>query len=635
APPDLPARAATAERLTLPTSRAQSPLTIASPDLVISPATDDSGASLTVRARIVARTSDPGALTDALAAAKSAAKPRPFDDGAGTTLPGFYLIDCASIRQAGALAAALRAAPRIDEAFVESSPHAPRGIPSDPGLPQQWYLINPVTPAASINVVPAWTTGFTGSGVVVGVIDEGFNVLHPDLAANYNASASQPDLGSFDHATSTAGLVAAIANNAKGGAGVAYNAQVARLYYGFESDNAAAFLFRNDLSSIKTNSWGPSDIGRIYPMSSIELSALSQSVTTGRAGKGEVFVWAAGNGAANNSDRVDYDGYGSNRFSIAVGAIDNLDRAALYSEPGSALMLVTTSSYDFAGTGGSGIYTTSGTDTSGPGAYTTGFGGTSAAAPIAAGVVALMLQANPTLTWRDVQHILIRSARHINPADPGWSVNGAGRFVHDRFGFGAIDAGAAVALAQTFPSRPPERTFAPPALTVGAAIPDNDPAGVSSSITIGANLLVERVQLVLSAPHPNIGDLRITLTSPSGTTSLLANQRFDTTSGYNNFVFTTVRHWDERARGQWTLSIIDTRAGSVGFFNSWQLKIYGAPPPCPCNWTNTPSTGRDVEDIFDFLNDWFLGLADFNSDGVSNTQDIFEFLNCWLTSPDC
>ena len=150
-----------------------------------------------------------------------------------------------------------------------------------------------------------------------------------------------------------------------------------------------------------------------------------------------------------------------------------------------------------------------------------------------------------------------------------------------------------------------------------------------------ANLSVERVQVVLFAPHTNIGDLRVALTSPSGTTSLLADVRFDTTSGYNNYVFTSVRHWDEKARGQWTLNVSDRRAGSLGTFSSWQLKVYGAPAQCPCDWNGGPPSpnGRDVQDIFDFINDWFIGLGDFNSDGTTNTQDIFEFLNCWLTAP--
>jgi subtilisin-like proprotein convertase family protein len=361
-------------------------------------------------------------------------------------------------------------------------------------------------------------------------------------------------------------------------------------------------------------------------MSSIELTALENAVTTGRNGLGEVFVWAAGNGAQDNNDRVDYDGYGSNRFSMAIGAIDNTDRAASYSEPGSALMLVTTSSYDFAGSNGSGIYTTSGSDITGPGQYTSGFGGTSAASPIAAGVVALMLQANPNLTWRDVQHVLIRSARRVNPADPGWTANGSGRFVHYQFGFGAIDAAAAVSLAQTFTTRGSEHTYQNTA-NVNLPIPDNSPVGVSSSITIPANLSIERVQVVLTAPHPRIGDLRITLTSPSGSSSLLADTRNDTTAGYNAFTFTSVRHWDERSHGVWTLHIEDRTAGSSGTFTNWKLKIYGGLPACPADWNGN---GLSIQDVFDFLNDWFAGIGDFNNDGVVQIQDIFDFLNAWF-----
>jgi subtilisin-like proprotein convertase family protein len=352
-------------------------------------------------------------------------------------------------------------------------------------------------------------------------------------------------------------------------------------------------------------------------------------VTTGRGGKGEIIVWACGNGAQTNSDRVDYDGYGSNRYSISIGAIDNIDRASVYSEPGSSLMLVTTSSYDFLGSGGSGIYSCSGADTTGNGQYTTGFGGTSAAAPIAAGAIALMLQANPNLGWRDVPHVLIRSARRVNPGDAGWVANGAGRFVNYQYGFGAIDAGAAVALAQTFTPRGPERTFA--ALrTIDLPIPDNSPAGISSAALVSANLAVERVQVTLNAPHARLGDLRVVLTSPSGSSSVLADMRNDFTAGYNNFVFTTARHWDERSHGVWSLRVSDVRSGVTGTLSSWQINLYGAAPDCPCDWNGG---GIGVQDIFDFLSDWFAGAGDFNNDGTLSVQDIFDFLGCWFTQP--
>lgn len=622
--------AASPERLEVPTSRGPETLLLATPDAAESSANAAVAAAPTfrVRARVIIHAPDGGPVGTMLAQ-RSIKAPAVAAGSPDAPLAGFWLVDLPTVREAAVLANSLRAEPRVSEAYLDAHHFRARGLPTDPGVPSQWYLNNTATPVASTNVLPAWMAGFTGTGVTVGVIDEGFNVGHPDLAANYAAAASQSDLGFSDHGTASAGLVAMVANNAKGGAGVAYGSHIARLYFGFESDNAAAFAFRNDLNAIKTNSWGPTDNGTIYPMSSIELAALDAAVTSGRGGKGEIIVWACGNGAQTNSDRVDYDGYGSNRYSIAVGAIDNIDRAGVYSEPGSPLMLVTTSSYDFLGSGGSGIYSCSGTDTTGNGEYTTGFGGTSAAAPIAAGAIALMLQANPNLGWRDVPHVLIRSARRVNPTDAGWIANGAGRFVNYQYGFGAIDTGAAVALAQTFAPRGPERTFA--ALrTIDLPIPDNSPAGISSAAIVGANLAVERVQVTLTAPHARLGDLRIVLTSPSGSSSVLADMRNDFTGGYNDYVFTTVRHWDERSHGAWSLRVSDLRSGVTGTFASWQIKLYGAAPDCPCDWNGG---GIAVQDIFDFLSDWFAGAGDFNNDGTLNAQDIFDFLGCWFTQP--
>jgi subtilisin-like proprotein convertase family protein len=648
APPVAAASAPTGVELSIPLSGIRADFRIANPDLPSSPASRNLGGDrgwtdgYRITSRLIARALDPKALDAALLAAKvPAAKPipafTPEPGGPTGPLAEFYWIDTPSIRDAVALADALAAAPGIAEAYVDvESPKALRSnLPTDPNLGSQWHLINTTNPAADVNADAAWKAGYTGAGVTIGVLEGGWDINHEDLAANYHAQASQPAFGQSDHGTAVAGLAAAAGNNNRGGVGVAYGARLSRLYYGSTTDIANAFAFRNDLNAIKTNSWGPFDNGYISTISSAELAAFETAVTTGRDGKGVVLIWASGNGgAAPTNDRVDYDPYGSNRFAMAVGAIDFFDRPSIYTEGGSALMFVTTSDYDLFTTSDVGMYTTWGFNT-----YTSQFGGTSSSAPVAAGAAALVLQANPNLTWRDVQHVMIRAARRVNPADPSWIFNGAGagnvRAWSPIFGFGAIDAGAAAVLASTWTNRPPQSTFTSPVTAPPvSAIPDNSPAGVASSITVAGQgpLIVERVQVVLNAPHARIGQLRITLTSPSGTAVTIAGLRADDTpGGYANYTFSPAAFWDERAAGTWTLKLADEVAApaATGSFTNWQLKIFGYTATCPCDWNLSGGTPT-LQDLFDFFASYFAGKGDFNGDAAVTVQDIFEYLACYF-----
>lgn len=321
---------------------------------------------------------------------------------------------------------------------------------------------------------------------------------------------------------------------------------------------------------------------------------------------------------------MDYDQYASNRRTIPVGAIDSLDRRSLYSEPGASLMLVAQSDYDLNSSGDVGIYSSTGAS-----GYTSVFGGTSAASPLGAGVVALVLEANPGLTWRDVQHVFVRTARKCKPDDVSWEVNGAGLNTSEQFGFGAIDAGAAVTLAQTWPAVAPEFAFDTGAIAEGAAIPDNNPAGLTRTVIVPASMRIESVELVLTAAHNACGQLRVTLEGPSGIESLVANTRSDNANTYGTgYVFTSRRHFGERAIGSWTLKVADGTAGTTGTLNSWRLRFYGTEVVCPCDWDGDGD--RDVPDIFAFLGSWFAGQADFDLSGSNDVPDIFAFLGCWF-----
>ena len=208
--------------------------------------------------------------------------------------------------------------------------------------------------------------------------------------------------------------------------------------------------------------------------------------------------------------------------------------------------------------------------------YTKYFNGTSAATPIVSGVVALMLEANPGLTWRDVTKILAVTATKNDASDEDWAVNAAGYHVNHKYGFGRVNASEAVAKARSWTNLGPETTYEQ---TAWANIPINEynPFGVTSSITVPGSVNVERVEVVLSAPdHRSYGDLSVQLISPSGTVSNLAYpHKAKDSARYDNWRFSSVRLMGEDARGTWKLKVTDKTWGNSGTLKSWTLKVYG------------------------------------------------------------
>jgi len=462
-----------------------------------------------------------------------------------------------------------------------------RFVPNDPLFTDQWHLRNTGQfgglAGEDARLVTAWDSA-RGAGVVIAIVDDGLQHTHPDLSGRYAASLSYDfndndtnpmPLPSHGHGTSAAGVAAATGNNSLGVSGAAPAATLAgiRLIAANTTDrqDADALSFKSQDIDIYSNSWGPPDNGRLAGPAPLTLAALRNGVATGRGGLGSIYVWAAGNGLGAN-DNVNYDGWANSRYTIAVSAIDNRGVQAPYSEPGAPILVAAPSSGSSVG-----ITTTDITGSGGysSGDYTNSFGGTSSATPLVAGVVALMLEANPALTWRDVQHVLVNSARRNHQTDTDWVRNGAGRFVNHKYGFGAVDAAAAVALARTWQSVGPERSASSPVITVGATVPDNNAAGITSSFTVSADLSVEWVEIVFNATHTYRGDLEVELTSPSGTKSLLATRRSDNGANYSSWMFTSARHWGESSQGAWTLRVADRAAADVGTWNSWQINVHG------------------------------------------------------------
>ena len=554
-----------------------------------------------------------------------------FDDARvvrSTSAPGFWVVSVSSVAEALEAAEVLAADARLDEVYADiSQPKVARELPTDPSFPLQWHLLNDLNPGVDANVAPAWEAGYTGSGVVIGIIESAaWQYDHPDLEANYNAEGTQAGGTPGWHATGCAGIAAAAAFNGLGGVGAAYDAQLTGQLYGSYTQTAAAFEYRNDINDIKSNSWGPSDNGTVTYMSSVERTALENSIATGRGGLGEVFVWAAGNGGTN--DRVDYDPYASSRYTCAIGAIGSYDYRATYNETGSSMLAVAHSSGNSRK-----IFTTTAGDE-----YQDNFGGTSATSPLAAGVVALMLQANPNLGWRDVQHILVNSARICDPTQADWTNNAAGHDINYNYGFGAVDGEAAVALALAWTPVGPEVVVDSGVVEVNASIPDYNTVGVTRSVEITESIRIESVELILNAQTDFLGDLRIVLIGPEGTESLLATERPDGQDDYVNYIFTSLRHWDELSEGLWTVQISDRRSENVALWEDFSLRFYGTEIPPLVGDLNCDGTINlfDVDPFILAVSDpagyaavhpmCDIAAGDCNADGTVDLFDVDPFV---------
>jgi subtilisin family serine protease len=470
-------------------------------------------------------------------------------------------------------------------------------IPNDPYFRDQWHLQE---------LAPAWDT-VRGRNVVIGIVDDGLQGSHPDLSQNFRADLSRdfvdgdnnvdPELIDEDtHGTAVAGVAAARGDNGIGVTGAAPLAQLAGLRILSNStspetgdaEEAAALSYRRDDIDIYNNSWGGND-GYLEGPGPLTLAAIQSGATSGRGGLGNIFVWAAGNGLEYEDD-TNYDGYANSRHGIAVSAIDNAGRQSWYSEPGAPILVAASSAgdtidiltTDITGGGGDNYVSGGSDDDSFPNLdYTNTFGGTSSSAPLVSGIIALMLEANPALTLRDVQHILVNTARQNHSSDSDWRTNGAGFLVNHKYGFGAIDAPAAVNLARSWPRVGPQNSGGTGVLLVNEQLRDDNPVGVTDTVNITTELgSIEWVEVVVTTNHPYAGDLEIVLTSPSGTRSVLAESHGDSTD-YDHWTFTTARHWGESTSGAWSLRVADDAAEDVGTWVSWQLSFYTGPAPPP------------------------------------------------------
>ena len=478
----------------------------------------------------------------------------------------------------------------------------------------QWHLKNHEDEGEDINVEPVWAEGITGQGVNVAVVDDGMDHYHEDLAPNVYASRNFDYTGEGDvhhsfehHGTAVAGVIAA-RDNSFGVRGVApratihgHNFLAAQTVFS-ETDS----MTRNRIvTAVSNNSWGPVDGPGLGSADAFWESAVETGVKEGYGGKGVFYAFAAGNGALRG-DEANLDEVGNFYAVTAVCAVNDRGRRSNFSEPGASLWVCAPSN-DLRGSY-RGIVTTENSDR-----YRNTFGGTSAAAPIVSGVAALLRQANPDLTWRDLKLVLAASARKNDPANSGWE-DGAFKYgsnteryhFNREYGFGVVDATAAVALADGWTTVPPLESAEAVSRSLNARVPDPTPGGANivsiRAIMVEAIILdtdiefTEFVEIEVNFSHPSFRDLGIELVSPSGKVSkLLSHYDSDEPIPLNGEIrFGSAKHLGENPNGRWTLEVSDYIPGLAGTFESWTIKVYGHRPAPAAPTVDSVTPGRDT-----------------------------------------
>ncbi|XP_041980704.1 furin-like protease 2 isoform X2 [Aricia agestis] len=472
----------------------------------------------------------------------------------------------------------------------------------DPLFKEQWYLNGGAKDGLDMNVAPAWQKGYTGKNVVVSILDDGIQTNHPDLAQNYDPLASTDingndddpmpqDNGDNKHGTRCAGEVAAVAYNQYCGVGIAYNASVGgvRMLDGVVNDavEARALGLNPDHIDIYSASWGPEDDGKtVDGPGPLARRAFIYGVTSGRRGKGSIFVWASGNGG-RHTDSCNCDGYTNSIFTLSISSATQGGYKPWYLEECSSTLASTYSS----GTPGhdKSVATVDMDGRLRPDHIcTVEHTGTSASAPLAAGICALALEANPELTWRDMQYLVVMTSRpQPLEKESGWIVNGVKRKVSHKFGYGLMDASEMVNLAEQWISVPPQHICKSQEINEDKAIESSygytlnahmDVTGCSG--TVNEVRYLEHVQCKITLRFYPRGNLRILLTSPMGTTStlLFERPRDVISSNFDDWPFLSVHFWGERAEGRWTLQIVNAGNRNVnqpGILKKWQLIFYG------------------------------------------------------------
>lgn len=465
---------------------------------------------------------------------------------------------------------------------------------SDDKFADQWHLNASTRGGLDLNVMSVWAD-YTGKGVTVGVIDTKIESTHIDLNENWTMPFGLTSYGfshsdvvattlgpNDDHGTAVAGIIAAAANGT-GSVGVAHQASITSMpALSMSSDAVTQALRAGAEVDVVNNSWGFS-LG--YANSTNPAfwtkfnAAIDHGLLHGRDGLGSIYVNSSGNSRADGRDTADQQ-FSAHTGTIVVAAADINGNITSYSTGGSAVFVTAFGGDRLAGIATSDV---SGTEGYGASDQITNFTGTSAAAPMVSGIVALMLEANPDLGWRDVQDILAASARQLEPAveNAGGNWNGGGLHFSNDSGFGLVDALAAVRMAEAhaiLDLGPKTNANLVTATDFELEILTGAPSQAQIDFVVDQAIDVEAIVLNLRLGTADWSDLEIILTSPNGTKSVLLAPSFGTAGqgpdgswplGSNAFR-------GEDGQGAWSVSITSKSGKSLGIMATATLEVEGA-----------------------------------------------------------
>lgn len=505
----------------------------------------------------------------------------------------------------------------------------------DPLYAEQWHL------ARLGGIEDVWAD-YTGLGITVAIYDDGIEYDHIDLDDNYDASQHLRWLGTeldpypaneneANHGTAVAGVIAG-ERNGEGTVGIAYDATIVgvNIFSGLANINQAdtsGFEYAIDQMGnfdVVNHSWGgaPTYLNDTAAPILAYVQAAEDATTFGRGGLGTIILKAAGNWA--DSSQGDFTD--TTRFSITVGAYDSDGDVSWYSSRGANMLISAPSSGNTIVDADGNLTAESDlriptTDRQGTFGYgpddwssafdTSGFGGTSSATPTVAGVVALMLDANEALGWRDVQTILSQSATwtgsevgvqnlatEVVPLDlnadgirettgpdqieyfPGtWNGsetwNGGGMHFSEDYGYGAVNVLSAVRMSEVWSlfgeadTSANEASYSTGTMTPNLSVSGNGDLDTWTFDYSGPAMDLEYVDISMALSTTLMQELMFQITSPDGTTITLLDVPInDYTPAYDFLGFFLVEvsvTWTfganafrgEDPNGTWTITLME------------------------------------------------------------------------------